>query len=116
MTPFHVAVIATCVGFVLGGAFMAVSIVLGTRRSLSRRERQEQGVEEQSQGGAAVELTPYSALVKILDVHYQAQSNRYPEGECATCSTYSSVEQTTIGVRYPCETRRIAESALDPAP
>jgi len=67
---------------------------------------------ETPQGSAA--LTPYAALLRILDIHYQATSHRFPEGECAVCCTYSSAEQTIIGVRYPCPTRQVAEGAMVP--
>lgn len=57
-------------------------------------------------------MSAYGALMRILDIHYQAQSARSPEGECAVCYHYDPNAQQIVGDRFPCATARAAREGL----
>jgi hypothetical protein len=57
-------------------------------------------------------MSAYAALMRILDIHYQAQSSRFPEGECAVCTHYDSSAQQVLGDRFPCATFATASAGI----
>jgi hypothetical protein len=57
-------------------------------------------------------LSAYGALTRILDIHYQATSRRYPEGECAVCCRMDFDLNREVGVRFPCPTVVAARAGI----